>query len=359
MRDIPGTADVRVDFNPPKTELAIEIDRARAKDLGVSAAALALQLRMAIGGDVSAKLREGVDETDIRVRLSDRDRNTPERVSQLLLATPRGMVPVSDVARVELRDGPSVIEHKNRQRQIAVYAQLKGAALGDVASAFRSKLAAQPLALGYALIYDGQVKMLTEQNDAFGSAFLLAFVFIYMVLASQFESFKHPFTILVSLPLALVGALLGLYFGGFHVSMGAMIGIILLMGLVTKNAILLVDGALQYLREGSSVDEALMKAGPRRLRPILMTSAAMAIGMVPTAIGKGVGSEFRAPMAIAVIGGVITSTFLTLLVVPVVFAGMERLGFKRKDASEPQPGTATHLPTASDVPHSQSSDRAA
>jgi multidrug efflux pump subunit AcrB len=183
---------------------------------------------------------------------------------------------------------------------------------------------------------------MTEQNDAFSTAFLLAFVFIYMVLASQFESFKHPFTIMVSLPLALVGALLGLVFGGYHVSMGAMIGIILLMGLVTKNAILLVDGALQYLREGATVDEALMKAGPRRLRPILMTSAAMAIGMVPTAIGKGVGSEFRAPMAVAVIGGVITSTFLTLLVVPVVFAAMERIGFsrgapKKKDEGLPVP----------------------
>jgi multidrug efflux pump subunit AcrB len=329
LRDIPGTADVRVDFSPPKPELAIEIDRARAKDLGVSAAALALQMRMAIGGDVAAKLREGVEETDIRVRLNESGRDTPERVRRILIATPKGLVPVTDVAKVELRDGPSVIEHENRQRQLAVYSQLRGAPLGDVANKLRQAVAEKPLAPGYSLVYDGQMKMLTEQNDAFGTAFLLAFVFIYMVLASQFESFKHPFTIMVSLPLALVGALLGLFFGGFHVSMGAMIGIILLMGLVTKNAILLVDGALQYLREGLSVDEALMKAGPRRLRPILMTSAAMAIGMVPTAIGQGVGSEFRAPMAIAVIGGVITSTFLTLLVVPVVFAAMERLGFKR------------------------------
>ena len=329
LRDIPGTADVRVEFSPPKPELAIEIDRARAKDLGVSAAALALQMRMAIGGDVTAKLREGVDETDIRVRLNEGGRDTPERVRRILVATPRGLVPVTDVAKVELRDGPSVIEHENRQRQLAVYAQLNGAPLGDVANKLRQAVAEKPLAPGYSVIYDGQMKMMAEQNDAFGTAFLLAFVFIYMVLASQFESFKHPFTIMVSLPLALVGALLGLVFGGFHVSMGAMIGIILLMGLVTKNAILLVDGALQYLREGLSVDEALMKAGPRRLRPILMTSAAMAIGMVPTAIGQGVGSEFRAPMAIAVIGGVITSTFLTLLVVPVVFAAMERLGFKR------------------------------
>jgi hydrophobic/amphiphilic exporter-1 (mainly G- bacteria), HAE1 family len=350
LRDIRGTADVRVDFSPPKPELAIEIDRARARDFGVSAAALAMQLRLAIGGEVAARLREGTDETDIRVRLSERDRSTPERVSQLEVFTPRGLVPVSGLAKVELRDGPSVIEHENRQRQIAVYSNLKGAALGDVAKQLRDRLAEQPLPTGYTLIYDGQMKTMAEQNDAFGVAFLLAFVFIYMVLASQFESFKHPFTIMVSLPLALVGALLGLFFAGYHVSMGAMIGIILLMGLVTKNAILLVDGALQYLREGDTVDQALMKAGPRRLRPILMTSAAMAIGMVPTALGTGVGSEFRAPMAISVIGGVITSTFLTLLVVPVVFAAMERVGFfkrgqKKDDISaepvqEQQPGRA-------------------
>jgi hydrophobe/amphiphile efflux-1 (HAE1) family protein len=351
LRDIPGTADVRVDFNPPKPELAIEIDRARARDFGVSAAALALQLRMAIGGDVVAKLREGTDETDIRVRLSEHDRGTPERVRQLEVFTPRGPVPVSDLAKVELRDGPSVIEHENRQRQIAVYSQIKDAALGDVARKLRAKAAEQPMPSGYTLIFDGQMKNLAEQNTAFSTAFLLAFVFIYMVLASQFESFKHPFTIMASLPLALVGALLGLFFTGYHVSMGAMIGIILLMGLVTKNAILLVDGALQYLREGDTVDEALMKAGPRRLRPILMTSAAMAIGMVPTAIGTGVGSEFRAPMAISVIGGVITSTFLTLLVVPVVFAAMERVGFSKRlqkkdgdtsaeSVQEQQPGRA-------------------
>ncbi|HYO69143.1 MAG TPA: efflux RND transporter permease subunit, partial [Archangium sp.] len=121
---------------------------------------------------------------------------------------------------------------------------------------------------------------------------------------------------------------------GFNVSMGAMIGIILLMGLVTKNAILLVDGALRYLREGDTVEQALLKAGPRRLRPILMTSAAMAMGMIPVAIGRGVGAEFRAPMAICVIGGVITSTFLTLLVVPVVFSAMERIGFWRSWKNE-------------------------
>jgi hydrophobe/amphiphile efflux-1 (HAE1) family protein len=331
LREIPGTADIRVEANPPKPELQIAIDRARANDVDLNAAALALQLRLAISGDVAAKLREGTDETDIRVRLSEKDRSTPERVRQLEVFTPRGLRPVSDVARVDLADGPSVIEHENRERQIAVYAQLAGGApLAAIATELKTRVAQAQLPAGYSILYDGQMKNLDEQNEAFGIAFSLAFVFIYMVLASQFESFKHPFTIMVSLPLALVGALLGLVVTGFNVGMGAMIGVILLMGLVTKNAILLVDGALQNLRAGDTVDQALLKAGPRRLRPILMTSAAMAIGMVPTAIGKGVGSEFRAPMAIAVIGGVITSTFLTLLVVPVVFAGMEKLRLRRR-----------------------------
>ncbi|HZI15791.1 MAG TPA: efflux RND transporter permease subunit [Myxococcus sp.] len=331
LRGLGGTADVRIEANPPKPELQVRIDRAAASDMGLNAAGLATQLRLAISGDVVAKLREGTTETDIRVRLAEKDRATPERVRGLEVYTPRGLRPVSDLAGVELRDGPSVIEHENRERQIAVYSQLgKGAALGDIAKALKEQVAAQALPPGYAIVYDGQMKSLDEQNDAFGLAFGLAFVFIYMVLASQFESFKHPFTIMVSLPLALVGALLSLVVTGYHLSMGAMIGVILLMGLVTKNAILLIDGALQHLREGDSVDEAMMKAGPRRLRPILMTSAAMAIGMVPTAVGTGTGSEFRAPMAITVIGGVITSTFLTLLVVPVVFSAMEWMGSSRK-----------------------------
>ncbi len=162
-------------------------------------------------------------------------------------------------------------------------------------------------------------------GESIAMALALAVVFIFIVLASQFESLIHPFTIMLSLPLALVGAVLALAATRWPLGMGAQIGIILLMGLVTKNAILLVDGALQHIREGDAPDLALRKAGPRRLRPILMTSSAMVLGMLPTALGRGMGSEFRAPMAIAVIGGVVTSTLLTLWVVPVVFVWVEQL----------------------------------
>jgi HAE1 family hydrophobic/amphiphilic exporter-1 len=209
------------------------------------------------------------------------------------------------------------------------------ASLGEVAGALEQALAASPPAPGYSLFYDGQMRLLREQNDAFSLVFVLAVAFVYMVLASQFESFKHSFTILVSVPLALVGALVALFVTGWSLTLGAMIGLIMLMGLVTKNAILLVDQTLQNLRAGDDLDTALLKAGPRRLRPILMTSAAMAVGMVPTAVGRGQGFEFRAPMAIAVIGGVISSTFLTLFVVPLLFSVVERLTLTRRRASLP------------------------
>jgi hydrophobe/amphiphile efflux-1 (HAE1) family protein len=337
LKRIPGTADVRIDGNTPKPELAIRVDRTKAHDLGLNAATLGQQVRLAVNGEVAAKLREGKDETDIRVRLAEKDRRSPDSIRRMDLFTPRGLRTLQDVADVKLQDGPSVIEHENRERQVAVISNLAtGAALGDIAVTLRKAVAEHKLPAGYQVYWDGQIKSFDEQNDAFSGAFLLAFVFIYMVLASQFESFKHPFTIMMSLPFALVGAFLALLVTGKHVSLGAMIGIILLMGLVTKNGILLVDGALQRIREGDDVDTALLKAGPRRLRPILMTSFAMAIGMVPTAIGTGTGSEFRAPMAIGVIGGVITSTFLTLLVVPVIFAGIERLGRGRVRAQKPQ-----------------------
>jgi hydrophobic/amphiphilic exporter-1 (mainly G- bacteria), HAE1 family len=347
LRALPGTADVRIELNPPKTELGIAIDRARANDVDLTSAMLAMQLRLAMNGQEIGKLREGSRETPIVVRLTEADRSTPEALRALEVFTPRGVRTVSDVASFQMKDVPSVIEHFNRQRRIMVIANMGGGGggLSAVATALKRKLSAEPVPQGYAVHYDGMMKTLDEQNAAFGLAGLLALVFVYMVLASQFESFKHPFTIITSVPLALIGALLSLLVTGYTLTLGAMIGVILLMGLVTKNAILLVDGTLQNLRAGDDVNTALLKAGPRRLRPILMTSVAMAIGMVPTAIGRGQGFEFRAPMAIAVIGGVITSTFLTLLVVPVVFAFFENLGRRRsRPRITPVPAAPTVAP---------------
>jgi multidrug efflux pump subunit AcrB len=349
LREIPGTADVELRDSPGQPELNVSVDREAAARAELPAGSIAQQVRLASAGSVAGKLREGRRESEIRVRLAAPDRGSHEALQRMWIATPRGPMALSQLAEFRRTTGPAVIEHEQRERQIAVWSQIApGHNLGEVADALRARLGAHPLPAGYAYVFNGQMKNLAEMSRNVGLALGLAVVFIFIVLASQFESFLQPFTIMLSLPLALVGAVLALAAARCPLGMGAQIGIILLMGLVTKNAILLVDGALAHVREGDSPEEAVRKAGPRRLRPILMTSAAMVLGMLPTALGRGMGSEFRAPMAIAVIGGVVTSTLLTLWVVPVAFLWVEQLrvwlaGLGRAGAREGQSSDANAL----------------
>lgn len=324
LNAVPGSADVRVNASPGRPELHVDIDRAVASDRGMPAGQVGATARFYVEGEIAGALRDGGREADIRVRAERRFVDSPEDLANLPLPSPRGTATLGEVARIGMKAGPSEINHFNRMRSIVVTTQVaNGAALGDVLTGFQAAIAAAPLKDGVYLTIDGQARDMEETGNAMAMAIGIAALFVFMVLASQFESLVHPFTLMVSVPLAFVGAILGLFLTGKSISMGSQIGIILLMGLVTKNAILLLDGALQAMREGKSPVEAMREAGPRRLRPILMTSAAMALGMIPTAIGTGVGAEFRAPMAIAVIGGVLSSTFLTLLVVPVVFLWVE------------------------------------
>lgn len=335
LESVPGTSDVRINVSKGRPELAIDVDRAAAADRGVPAGLVGVNARLLVEGEIAGTLRDGGPEADIRVRAHERFASDPDAIARLPLPSPRGAIALGDVARVSMRAGASEINHFNRMRAVTLMSETApGAALGDVVTGFYSKLEAAPLPEGYFLNLDGQAKDMADTANAMGLAIGVAFLFIYMVLASQFESLLHPFTLMVSVPLAMVGAVIALAVTGSSISMGSQIGIILLMGLVTKNAILLVDGALARMREGDDPTDALRYAGPRRLRPILMTSAAMALGMLPTAMGQGVGAEFRAPMAIAVIGGVISSTLLTLLVVPVVFLWMEKVRHPRRWLAE-------------------------
>lgn len=339
----PGVQDVQVKFSPGRPELKVEIDRQKAADLGVGVAQIALALRTAMEGEESGKLRVAAtatqksEEVPIKVRLAKGDRDTEAALSSMTISTPKGPVKLTDVAKFSRGEGPQVIEREDRMRQIQVWASPKGRPLGDIVAEIQPAIAKMKLPVGTAIAYDGQIRMMNETNGNLGTAMLLGVVFIYIVLASQFESFIHPLTIMLTLPLALVGAILALFMAGTTLAMGAMIGIILLMGLVTKNAILLIDRAIVRVREnGETPLEAVLEAGPERLRPILMTSAAMVLGMLPTAIGQGEGSEFRAPMAIAVIGGVISSTLLSLLVVPAFYVAIENAkGFFRRLRGKP------------------------
>ncbi len=326
MRELPALADIQLRDSPGKPELQVDVDRDELARLGLPAGAVGLQVRLATQGEIAGKLRDGRRESEIRVRIAGEERDSARALESLWIATPRGEVALSQVARLRLATSPAVIEHQQRERKLSVWAEIApGHDLGSAVAALREKLAGRELPPGYAYIWDGMQKEQEESQENMGLALGIAVVFIYLVLASQFESLVHPFTIMLSLPLAVVGAFLALWITGNTISLGSLIGLILLMGLVTKNAILLVDGAIQHIRDdGDDPEAAIRKAGPRRLRPILMTSAAMVLGMLPTALGRGIGSEFRSPMAISVIGGVITSTLLTLWVVPVVFVWVER-----------------------------------
>jgi HAE1 family hydrophobic/amphiphilic exporter-1 len=326
LKATPGVSDIQVRYSPGRPELELELDRQRAADRGLSVAEVALGLRTAMEGDESGNLRTDGEEIPIRVRLSENYRADAASLANVTLQTSRGPVKLADVANFRRSEGPQVIERENRQRQITLWATPIGRPLGDVAKEFQPQIAAANLGEGISVIYDGQLRLMNETNTNMVLALLLGVVFIYIVLASQFESFIHPLTIMVTLPLALVGGIVALFLTNNTMAMGAMIGIVLLMGLVTKNAILLIDRAIVRVRDhGEKPLDAVLEAGPERLRPILMTSAAMVLGMLPTAVSTAEGSEFRAPMAIAVIGGVISSTLLSLIVVPVFYLGIENL----------------------------------
>ena len=326
LRHVSGTSDVDLRYSPGLPELGVRVDRDRARDRGLSAFDLALQTRLSLNGEVAGTARRGRRNVDIRVMLSEDVRRDPDALSDMLVWGPRGAARLGDVSVIEPRTGPVDIGHEDRQRHISVWSQVVDRPLGDVVRDVRARLDAVAWGEGYSLRYSGMQEDMEESNKAMAMAFALALIFIYIILASQFESLLHPFTIVLSLPLGFVGAMLALMIGRCPLSLPASLGIILLIGLCAKNGILLVDGALQRMRDQAlSPAEAMKSAGPRRLRPILMTSAAMIFGMLPTAVAHESGSEFRFPMAVAVIGGVISNTLLTLLVLPVVFVLVERI----------------------------------
>ncbi len=326
VRQVPGIIDLDTSWRVGRPELQVRVDRLKAASYGLSTGVVAASLRTAIQGSTDTKLRSGGQEYDIRVRLPESERESPEDVGSILIAAPGGRpIYVKDVADVTLATGPTQIDRKNRQRMVVVSASLApGYFFGNVQRDINRRLADLRLR-GVTLRWGGEAEQLAESGSQLGGALLLSVLLVYMLMAALFEGFFSPFVIMFSLPMALVGAILGLMVAGKTLSIVAMIGIIMLMGLVTKNAILLVDYTNTLRARGESRREAILQAGPTRLRPILMTTGAMIAGMLPVALGIGRGAEFRAPMAVAVIGGLVWSTLLTLVVIPVVYTLIDDL----------------------------------
>lgn len=337
VRATPGAVDVENSLETYKPEVRIRIDRDKAADLSANVALIAATARAMVDGYVASTYQEGDEQFDVRVRLNKQDRTSMENVGDLLIKSgkdlgngQRLMVPVRNVAEIQPASGPSKINRYDRQREIRVDANTYSKTLGQVLGGVQQQTGKIKVPSGYAIGVVGQGQMQSETFANMLMALALAIIFVYIVLAAQFESFIHPFSIMLALPMSLIGAVLALLAWGSSLSMMSMIGIIMLMGLVTKNGILLVDYANQLRRQGLARTQALIQAGAIRLRPILMTTFAMIFGMIPVAFALGEGSEFRAPMGQAVIGGLITSTLLTLFIVPVVYSILDDLGSKTR-----------------------------
>jgi hydrophobic/amphiphilic exporter-1 (mainly G- bacteria), HAE1 family len=342
LREIPGLVDLDSSVKPSKPTIEVDVRREAASDLGLSVTQIGNSLRTLVAGQTVGNWRAADDQTyDVNVRLSPDARNTPQDLERLPFTVTSAtgtssVVRLNQVASVRESTGPNQINRRDLSREVALNANAYGRATGEVSADVRKVMDSITMPPGYSYQFGGNTKNMAESFGYAVSALALAVIFIYMILASQFKSFLQPLALMTSLPLTLIGVVLALLMFRSTLSMFSVIGIVMLMGLVTKNAILLVDFAIRsredevdanghVIHKGLNRADALLLAAKVRLRPILMTTLAMIFGMVPLAFALTEGSEQRAPMGQAVIGGVITSSLLTLVVVPVVYCYMDDL----------------------------------
>jgi hydrophobic/amphiphilic exporter-1 (mainly G- bacteria), HAE1 family len=330
-RGVPGASDVGLSTRSQKPELEVRVDRGLAGNLGVTVGQVAQSLRVAFAGLHAGDWVDPTGETrKVMVRLAPEARQRAADLRQLPLVAqggPGGMprvIPLGQVAAVREGLGPAQISHLDRERFIAIQANAAGRPLSDVVRDIEARLGQVKLPAGYTLRQGGESRDFEEVMGRIALALGIAVLLMYLVLVLQFGSFLDPFTIMLSLPLSLIGVVVALLVTGDTLNIMSMIGVILLFGIVAKNAILLIDFAKWARAErGISMRDALVEAGRIRLRPIVMTSVAIVAGMIPVALGLGEGGDFRAPLGRAVIGGVVTSTILTLLVIPTVYEIMD------------------------------------
>jgi hydrophobic/amphiphilic exporter-1 (mainly G- bacteria), HAE1 family len=325
MRASGNFADVQSSFEDGKPEVQVQIDRNRAADLGVSMRTLAESVRSLVGGTDVTTYEELGSRYDVRVRLEEAQRNDITKLEMIQIRAADGrLIDIANLARFGIDSGPAQIDRQNRSRSITIVANTpEGVSLGPATDELEKIIEEVGLPAGYIWSAEGEAKRMKENQTAIGFAFMLALAALYMILASQFNSFVQPVVIMLTAPLSFVGAFIALKISGLELTMFAQIGLLALMGLVMKNGILLVDYANNaHERLGSSL-AAMLEAGPVRLRPVLMTAFSTICGMIPVALSTSQGAEFRNAMGVLVIGGLASSTFLTLLVVPVAYTLMD------------------------------------
>ncbi|MDN5347526.1 MAG: hydrophobic/amphiphilic exporter (mainly bacteria), family [Clostridia bacterium] len=324
VETVPGAVSVKSSLEEGRPQVEVVVDRERAAFYNLGAVQIGNTVAAAIQGKVATRYRVGGDEYDLRVRLEEASRQNLSDLENLTVPAPTGVqVPLKEVARLRLGTTPSTIERYNQDRVASVTADLQGRPLGEVMGDIRQKLADMKLPSGYYIDYTGETQQMMETFGDLSFVLIVAILLVYMIMAAQFESLLYPFVIMFAIPLSLIGVVLALLITGRHFGITAFIGVIMLTGIVLANAIVLVDFINILRQRGIPRLEAIVAAGKVRLQPILMTALTTILAMLPIAIGIGEGAELQSPMATAVIGGLLTSTVLTLVVVPVIYTVLE------------------------------------
>ncbi len=319
VKATPGAQDVNSSYETGKSEIRVIPDKEKMARMGLDVATVGMTMRASLEGDDSVKYRVGGDEYDIRVRFDGENRQTVEDVKNIPIMTKRGAVRLSNVARVEQDLGYATLRRKDGVPLIKLEGALGDKTINEVVNSIKAGIKKMGLPKGYTVEYEGEYSQMSEMGAEMGTAMLLALIFIYMVMAAQFESFLQPLVVMFTLPLTFIGVVWSLYLSNNTFNMMSQIGIVLLIGIVVNNGILLIDFINQKREEGMSRNDAILDASPKRLRPILITTLSTICGMVPAAFFGGEGGGMRAPMAIIAIGGLTVSAVLTLVFIPAMY----------------------------------------
>ena len=329
LDEVEGVYDLQSSLEEVRPELHISIDREKANLYGLSAGQIATNIQDAVLGKLASHYQEGGDQFDIRVRLDKEDLNNVQQLENLYISSGYGLqIPLKEIATVVSGVGPQRITRENQQRQVTVSGNISGRFLGDVVQEAQEKLSNVILPEGYNYTFAGEHQEMMESFQSLFFALILSIFLVYMIIAAQFESLLFPFAVILSVPFALIGVILALFLAGTSFNVLSFIGLIMLAGIVVNNAIVLIDYINQLRKRGVERNEAIIQGGKVRLRPILMTTLTTILAMLPMAIASGEGAEMRTPIAVTIIGGLTSSTFLTLIVVPIFYTYLDDLAKK-------------------------------
>lgn len=329
---VPDVVDITNSVREAKSEAHIIIDKQKALHYGLTTGQIANAINTATVGSLAGIYRAGGEEIDIRVRLAEEFRQTEEQILNINISSPLGVsIPLNQIASVEYTEGPDKITRENQVRFVRVGANIKGTRdIGGKIREVQNQIEGivDNLPSGYYVSFGGTFEDMQEAFQTLALALILAIVLVYLVMASQFESLKQPFIVMFTIPLASIGVMLALFLSGTTLSVASFVGGIILTGIVVNNGIVLVDHTNQLRRAGVEKHEALMKSGSDRMRPVLITALTTIMGMLPMALSTGEGSETKVPMALTVIGGLISATFFTLIIIPVIYSVVEKIKYK-------------------------------